>query len=58
MIPFGANRTDELVADVVGVDLAEHVRFADAARDQLGQLGAEVEDEDLVVHGVRAFGEP
>jgi hypothetical protein len=28
------------------------VRFADAARDELGDLGAEIEDEDLVVlHG-------
>jgi hypothetical protein len=29
---------------------AKNVRFADAARNELGDLGAEVEDEDFLVH--------
>ena len=34
------------------MELAVHVRLAHAARDELGVLGAEVEDEDPVVrHG-------
>ena len=41
-----------VVADVAGVDFAEHMGFAHAAGDQLGDLGAEIEDEDLrVLHG-------
>jgi hypothetical protein len=31
------------------VDLAVDLRLADAARDELGVLGAEVQDEDLLV---------
>jgi hypothetical protein len=34
------------------------MRLAHAARDQLGDLGAEVEDEDLVVHGLGIRTEP
>jgi hypothetical protein len=32
------------------------MRLAHAARDQLRDLGAEVEDQDLVVHGIRGGG--
>ncbi len=56
MIAFGRERADEVVADVVRMDLAEDMRLADAARDQLRDLGAEVEDQDLVVHGGQAKG--
>jgi hypothetical protein len=34
---------------VPGPDLAVHADLADAARDQLGVLRAEIEDQDLVV---------
>ena len=40
----------ELVADVVRMDLAEDVRLAHAPGDQLRDLRAEIEDQDLVVH--------
>ena len=36
----------EGVGDVAGVDLAIHLRFAHATRDELGVLGAEVEYQD------------
>jgi hypothetical protein len=45
----GAVAADEVVADVVGIDLGEHAGVAHAAGDQLGELGTEVEDEDLGV---------
>jgi len=48
---LGAEGLDELVRHVVGVDLAVDVGFAHAAGDQLGDLGAKVEDQDLVMHG-------
>jgi len=38
----------------VGHDLAVDVRLADPAGDQLGVLGAEVDDEDRVDAGVGA----
>ena len=44
----------EGVADVVRMYLAIHVRLAHASRDQLRDLRAEVEDQDLVVHGSEA----
>ncbi len=44
---------DEIVADVVRMDLAVDVRLAQAARDQLRVLRAEVEDQDP---GVRRSG--
>ena len=47
----GRESPDEVVRDVVGMDLAVDVRLAHAARNQLRDLGAEVEDEDLVVQG-------
>ena len=53
MIALRRELADERVADVVRMDLAEHVRLAHAARDQLRDLGAEIEDQDLVVHGGR-----
>jgi hypothetical protein len=40
----------EGVGDVVGVDLAIHLRLAHAARDQLRVLRPEIEDQDPVVH--------
>ena len=40
---------DPVVAHVAGMDLAKHMRLAHAARDQLGDLGAEIEDEDFLV---------
>ena len=44
-------RADEIVVDVERVDLAVDVRLAQAARDQLRVLRAEVEDQDLRVGG-------
>jgi hypothetical protein len=35
------------VGHVAGVDFAVHMRFAHTPRDELGDLGAEIEDEDL-----------
>ncbi len=49
---LGRELAHELVADVVRMDLAEDVRFANAPGDQLRDLRAEVEDQDLVVHGI------
>ncbi len=48
----GGKFAHPVAAHVAGVHLAVHMRLAHAARDELGDLGAEVEDEDLVVcHG-------
>ena len=50
----GLEVPDELVAHVVGMDLAVDVRFAHAPRDQLRNLRTEVEYQDsvvLVAHG-------
>ncbi len=49
----GAVVAHELVADVVGEDFGEHAGIAHAARDQLGNLGTEVENEDFGMHGMR-----
>jgi hypothetical protein len=47
-----AETAHELVGHVEGMQLAVHLLLAHAARDELGDLGAEVEDEDfLVSHG-------
>src|SRR5471032_3171631 len=51
----GAVVAHELVADVVGEHFGEHAGVAHAAGDQLGDLGAEIEDEDFRVHGMCAF---
>ena len=48
--PLRRELADERIADVVRMDLAVHVRLAHAPRDQLRDLRAEVEDQDLVVH--------
>jgi len=45
-------RAHERVADVAGMDFAVDVRLADASRDQLRDLRAEIENEDPVVHRV------
>jgi len=42
---------DEFVGHVVRMDFAVDVRFAHAARNQLGDLRTEVENQDFVVHG-------
>jgi hypothetical protein len=49
----GRELADEGIVDVVGMDLAVDVRLAQAARDELRVLRAEIEDEDL---GVRRYG--
>ena len=46
MMPFGAKLAHEVVADVVRMDLAVDVRLAQAARDELRVLRAEIEDQD------------
>jgi hypothetical protein len=48
---FRRELTDEGFVDVVRMDLRINVRFANAARDQLGDLRTEIEDQDLVVRG-------
>ncbi len=48
MMPFGANARDLLERDVAGMDLAVDAALADAARDELGVLRAEVEDQDAI----------
>jgi hypothetical protein len=46
---------DELLGNIVGMQFAVHLLFPHAARDQLRVLGAEIEDEDLLVgHGCLA----
>ena len=39
-----------VVANVAGVHLAKHMGFADAAGDQLGDLGPEVQNQDFLMH--------
>jgi hypothetical protein len=46
----GAKIAHERVSHVPWVDLAVDLRLAHAARDQLRVLGAEIEDQDAVVH--------
>jgi hypothetical protein len=50
MMPAWREIADELLGDVVGMQLAIDAGLAHAARDQLGVLGTEVEDEDFLVH--------
>ena len=51
-MPRGANSADARVGrGVEGPDLAIDAVLAQAARDELGDLAAEVEDEDAVVPG-------
>ena len=49
-------RADPFVGDVTGVYFAKNMRIAHAAGNQLGDLGAEVKDEDfLVLHEKQIF---
>ena len=36
---------------VVGFDFAEYIQFADPPCDQLGVLGTEIQDENVILHG-------
>ena len=60
-MPFGAELRDLGRIVVPGPDLAIDADLADAARDQLRVLRAEIEDEDLVGvdvgHWGREYGE-
>jgi hypothetical protein len=47
--PDGAIAADEVGVDVARMDLAVDPRFTHPARDQLGDLGTEIEDEDLLM---------
>ena len=52
-MPRGCQRAHALDRHVAGMDLAVDVALAEAARDQLRELGAEVQDQDPVaVHTV------
>jgi hypothetical protein len=44
-----AEAADERVVDVAGMDLAVDLGFADAPRDELRVLGAEIEDQNFLV---------
>ncbi len=46
---MGANSRTNALADIRRMDLAVDTGFAHAARDQLGDLGAEVENQDAIV---------
>ena len=48
MMPVGLRAAISSAGDVVGHDLGVDVRLADAPGDELGVLGAEVDDEDRV----------
>ena len=48
MMALGAKRSICSASDIAGVDLRIHAEFAHAARDQLGVLGTEIENEDPV----------
>ena len=50
MIAAGAKARTSSVADGAGVDLAVDPVLAHAARDQLGVLRAEIEDQDAFGH--------
>ena len=47
----------EVGRDIVGVKLTVDVSLAYATRDQLGVLGAEIEDQDAIVHRRKREGE-
>ncbi len=51
MMPVGAKRRDLVGGSVVRQDLAVHAHLADAARDQLRVLAAEVHDQDTLAVG-------
>jgi len=44
-----AEAAHELVADIVRMDLAVDLGFADSPGDELGVLGAEIQDQDAVM---------
>jgi hypothetical protein len=48
--PLGGEGTDEFPRHVIGMQFAVDVGLAHAPGDQLSVLGAEIEDQDLVVH--------
>src|SRR5688500_1982933 len=48
-------RADEVVTDIVGMDLAVDLRFAQPTRDELRDLRSEVEDQDAVVPSRRGL---
>ena len=51
-LAVGGVLPDPVAADVTGMDFAVDVGFADAPRDELGDLRAEIQDQDLLmVHG-------
>ena len=51
-LAVGGVLPDPVAADVAGMDFAVDVGFADAPRDELGDLRAEIQDQDLLmVHG-------
>jgi hypothetical protein len=59
--PLRIEVADELWRDVVGMQLAIHLLFADAAGDQLRDLRAEVENENFPVGhgpGLKCSGRP
>ena len=47
--PLGSIVTDEFFGNIVRMNFAEHLGFADASGDQLGNLGAEIENKDFLV---------
>ena len=49
--PLRGERANFSDVDIEGLDLAIDMRLAQAARDQLRVLGAEIEDQDLRVRG-------
>jgi hypothetical protein len=52
---LGRKFADEGIGYIVGMDLAIDMRLAHAARDQLRDLRAEVQDQDLVVHAANCY---
>jgi hypothetical protein len=50
MIPSGAKLRMKS-SDTSGMDFAVHLLLAHAAGDELSDLGAEIEDQDFLVHG-------
>jgi hypothetical protein len=49
--PLGRKAADELIRHIVGMDFAVHLLLTHTAGDELGDLGAEIEDQDFLVHG-------
>ena len=52
--PISGERTVRVAVDIGGMHFAVNIGLADAARDQLRDLGTKIEDDDSVVsHGRR-----